>query len=214
MPVPSSNSHLKKATGGAYVKTDEVINGGKVLGHSDFTILDSRDDNADISTMIGALSGSAHTYSAAKALSSGTFGYDNQAGVHMQRTVSLSGVANTKLQNGAADHGNRLNVMKYRKTIGANTASKVRLGLFNYTGRFADGSSIGSRTLFVNAANTAVSDPTALNSFLYDIADGNNSDIQLDDAVGTRVKPGEYTVLTNFVSFTANNLDIEGVMGA
>ena len=209
MPVPSGNSHLKNTANGAFSAQTQ---GGTILGNT---------TTGDVITRASALKDNATApqdgpgpkvkanglVSNQKAQSGGTFAY-SAAGNYVIRTISstLSGVASTKVLIPGSE-GARVAVHEFLREKGADTTSLIRKNRFSRTGYFNNGNKISSRRLFLNAAGTATAAPSALNSFMFDIADGNASDQADDDAIPTRAIPGELVMKTDFVTLGVSGGD-------
>ena len=209
MPVPSGNSHLKNTAGGAFSAQTQ---GGNILGNT---------STGDVITRASALKDNATPpqdgpgpkvknnglVSNRKAQSGGTFAY-SAAGNYVIRTISstLSGVASTKVLIPGSE-GARVAVHEFLREKGADTTSLIRKNRFSRTGYFNNGNKISSRRLFLNAAGTATAAPSALNSFMFDIADGNASDQADDDAIPTRAIPGELAMKADFVTLGVSGGD-------
>lgn len=209
MPVPSGNSHLKNTANGAFSAQTQ---GGTILGNT---------TTGDVITRASALKDNATApqdgpgpkvkanglVSNQKAQSGGTFAY-SAAGNYVIRTISstLSGVASTKVLIPGSE-GARVAVHEFLREKGADTTSLIRKNRFSRTGYFNNGNKISSRRLFLNAAGTATAAPSALNSFMFDIADGNASDQADDDAIPTRAIPGELVMKADFVTLGVSGGD-------
>jgi len=209
MPVPSGNSHLKNTANGTFSAQTQ---GGTILGNT---------TTGDVITRASALKDNATPpqdgpgpkvknnglVSNQKAQSGGTFAY-SAAGNYVIRTISstLSGVASTKVLIPGSE-GARVAVHEFLREKGADTTSLIRKNRFSRTGYFNNGNKISSRRLFLNAAGTATAAPSALNSFMFDIADGNASDQADDDAIPTRAIPGELVMKVDFVTLGVSGGD-------
>lgn len=209
MPVPSGNSHLKNTANGAFTAQTQ---GGTVLGNT---------TTGDVITKASALKDNANApqdgpgpkvkanglVSNQKAQSGGTFAY-SAAGNYVIRTISttLSGVASTKVLIPGSE-GARVAVHEFLRDSNAPTASLVRNNRFSRTGYYNNGNKISSRNLFMDAAGTASAAPVAVNSFMYDIADGNATNQAQDDAIPTRAIPGELVMKADFVTLGVSGGD-------
>ena len=93
--------------------------------------------------------------SADKALSAGTFKYENQSPISKRVTTSLSGVANSYLRSGAAVPGlvrsiHKLEILRTRRLTTA-----IRAGNWNiYTGAFSPAPTVAEDTLATDQAAT------------------------------------------------------------
>lgn len=209
MPVPSGNNHLKNTANGAFSAQTQ---GGTILGNT---------TTGDVITRASALKDNATApqdgpgpkvkanglVSNQKAQSGGTFAY-SAAGNYVIRTISttLSGVASTKVLIPGSE-GARVAVHEFLREKGADTTSLIRKNRFSRSGYFNNGNKVSSRRLFLNAAGTATAAPSALNSFMFDIADGNASDQADDDAIPTRAIPGELVMKADFVTLGVSGGD-------
>tara|TARA_Y100000592_G_scaffold68700_1_gene106737 strand:- start:2687 stop:3373 length:687 start_codon:yes stop_codon:yes gene_type:complete len=212
MAVPgASANYLKNTTGGTYTATKE---GGTLLANT---------TTGDVITKALALKDNATDFGRSplpietanglvanqKVLSGGTFAYD-VAGKYVIAASSseLSGVASTKvLITGAGE--NQPPIAKFQHSFGAKTVSAIRANRFSWTGtksRNTAGASLGSRINWVAAASggaDSASAPDALNEFMYDISDGNASNLAFDSAAEpTRSIPGELVMKVDFVTLT------------
>ena len=209
MPVPSGNSHLKNTANGAFSAQTQ---GGTILGNTTtgdvITRASALKDNATAPQDGPGPKAKANGLVAnQKVLSGGTFAYSD-AGNYVIRTISttLSGVASTKVLIPGSE-GARVAVHEFLREKGADTTSLIRKNRFSRTGYFNNGNKVSSRRLFLNAAGTAVAAPSALNNFMFDIADGNASDQADDDAIPTRAIPGELVMKVDFVTLGTSGGD-------
>tara|TARA_R110000851_G_scaffold104493_1_gene222192 strand:- start:299 stop:958 length:660 start_codon:yes stop_codon:yes gene_type:complete len=209
MPVPSGNSHLKNTANGAFTAQTQ---GGTVLGNTTtgdvITKASALKDNATAPQDGPGPKAKANGLVAnQKVLSGGTFAYSS-AGNYVIRTISttLSGVASTKVLIPGSE-GARVAVHEFLKEKGADTTSLIRKGRFSRTGYFNNGNKISSRSLFMNAAGTASAAPTALNKYMWDLADGNATNQAQDDAIPTRAIPGELVMKADFVTLGVSGGD-------
>ena len=209
MPVPSGNNHLKNTANGAFTAQTQ---GGTILGNT---------TTGDVITKASALKDNANApqdgpgpkakanglVANQKVLSGGTFAYSD-AGNYVIRTISttLSGVASTKVLIPGSE-GARVAVHEFLKEKGADTTSLIRKNRFSRTGYYNTGNKISSRNLFMNAAGTASAAPSALNNFMYDIADTDATDQADDDAIPTRAIPGELVMKVDFVTLGTSGGD-------
>ena len=203
MAVPSSNSHLKNTTGGAFVAQKQ---GGTLLGNDtvgsvitkSLPIVDAVDADARVPFPVEKDNG---LYGTTTAKGSGTFAY-MEAGQYVIRTVSetINGVASTKVVSPAAE-GNRVAIHQFRHDFGAKLLTKWRASEFSWTGRLADGTAIPSRQNWINAASTAAQAPATLSTTnMYDMADGDATDQAVDiAATPTRAIPGKLVMKVDFV---------------
>jgi len=222
MAVPTGNSHLRNTSGGAFTEQNQ---GGTVLGNqttnSIITKAMSLISNS-VDWTIGALprvlnNGLSHNQ---KSLSSGTFAY-SEAGKYVIRTISdtISGVSKTNLLIPGSDVSSRRPIHKFRHDFGVKLLSKWRANEFSWTGRLDDGTKIPSRLNWLNSAGTAAEAPATLSSTnMYDIADGDSSDMAADSAAEpTRAIPGELVLKVDFVttdiSTSGNFFDYKPITG-
>jgi hypothetical protein len=110
-------------------------NGGSVLNGGSTTILDSVDLGYSDVGVFGSsvVDGS----DADKALSAGTFSYNNQSPIAKRVTESLSGVSNTYLQSGASVPGNVRSIHSIQSVRTRRLTTAIRAGEWNiYSGKF------------------------------------------------------------------------------
>ena len=181
MAVPSSNSHLKNTTGGAFSAQRQ---GGAVLGNTTsgdvitkaLPIKDALDADARTPLPIekaypvgGGLHGTQ------KIDAAGDFAY-SEAGKYVIRTISstIAGQASTALLiNGDREARNAIH--QHVHDFGAGLLSKWRANEFAWTGKFSNGNPDKRRVLWLDAAGTAVELPATLT--------GNNP---VDPVAGTK----------------------------
>lgn len=215
MAVPTGNSHLKNTSGGAFT---EQTQGGTVLGNqttgSVITKALSLISNS-VNWTIGALprvlnNGLSHNQ---KSLSAGTFAY-SEAGKYVIRTISdtLSGVSKTNMLIPGSDVAGRRPIHKFRHDFGAKLLTKWRANQFSWLG------TSGARHNWVDASNAAEVPATLSATNMYDIADGNASDMAADSAAEpTRAIPGELVLKVDFVttniSTSGNFFDYKPITG-
>lgn len=197
MAVPAGNSHLKNTSGGAFTQQTQ---GGTVLGNqttgSIITKALSLISNS-VNWASGALprvlnNGLSHNQ---KSLSSGTFAYA-EAGKYVIRTISdtISGVSKTNILIPGSDVAGRRPICKFRHDFGAKLLTKWRANQFSWLG------TSGARHNWVDASNAAEVPATLSTTNMYDIADGNASDMAADSAAEpTRAIPGELVLKVDFV---------------
>ena len=206
MPVSTQGNYLKNTSGGTY--TDQT-QGGTVLGNtSTGTVITKalalKDNAADfVSSLPKALNNG--LAGAQKALSGGTFAYE-VAGEYVIRTISstLSGVASTTMLIPSRAIASTPPIAKFRHDFGADTTSLMRKNRFARVGYFNNGNKVSSRRLWLNAAGTAVAAPSTLTGgFMFDLADGNATNMAADSAAEpTRAVPGELVMKVDFVTLT------------
>ncbi len=128
-----------------------------------------------------ALSGTAHTYSAQKALTSGTFAYDPNAFLIRGYSTTVNGIANTSLLINGNEQFRQRRALKL-KSFGAKTSTAWLAGYFSFTGV------VNQRTNWTTA-------PSALNdTFKSTTNNGTNADDQAQ-YVTYRSVPGELVYL-------------------
>ena len=203
MPV---SSHLRNTTGGAFT---EQTQGGSLLGNTTTGTVITKalalKDNAAafVDSLPKALDNG--LVGAKKALSGGTFAYE-VAGQYVIRTISttLSGVSSDKVLIPARADNSTPPIAKFRHDFGADTTSLIRKNRFARVGFLNNGHKLSSRRLFLNAAGTAAAAPSTLTGgFMFDIADGNASNMAFDSAAEpTRAVPGELVLKVDFVTLT------------
>lgn len=203
MPV---SSHLRNTTGGAFT---EQTQGGSLLGNTTTGTVITKalalKDNAAafVDSLPKALDNG--LVGAKKALSGGTFAYE-VAGQYVIRTISttLSGVSSDKVLIPARADNSTPPIAKFRHDFGADTTSLIRKNRFARVGFLNNGNKLSSRRLFLNAAGTAAAAPSTLTGgFMFDIADGNASNMAFDSAAEpTRAVPGELVLKVDFVTLT------------
>ena len=206
MAVSTRANRLKNTTGGAFVTQNQ---GGTVLGNTTTGTVVTKalalKDNAVVfidslpKALDNGLAG------AQKALTSGTFAY-SVAGEYVIRTISatLSGVASTTMLIPSRAIESTPPIAKFRHDFGANTVSLMRANRFSRVGFLNNGNKLSSRRLWLNAAGTAAAAPSTLTGgFMFDIADGNASNMAFDSAAEpTRAVPGELVLKVDFVTLT------------
>ena len=208
MAVPSSTGdYLRNTTGGAFSATTE---GGTILGNTStntdqITNALALKDNAVVwndgtkpKVLANGLSANQ------KALSAGTFAYE-EAGKYVIAASSdtLSGVSKTNiLITGRGNENNSIH--KFRHSFGAKTVTAFRAGRFSWTSTKRTGAAIGARINWLQVASggmdTATA-PAALDENMFDISDGNATNIAVDSAAEpTRAVPGELVMKVDFVT--------------
>lgn len=207
MTVPTSNNHLRNTAGGVFVEQTE---GGTLLGNTTtstdrITKALALKDNATVfngSTKPKVLANGLSANQ--KVLSAGTFAYE-AAGKYVIATISdtLSGVANTNILITGRGNANN-SIHKFRHSFGAKTVTAFRAGRFSWTSTKRTGAAIAARINWMQVASggmdTATA-PAALNENMFDISDGNATDIAADSAAEpTRAVPGELVMKVDFVT--------------
>ena len=209
MAVPGATSnYLKNTANGTYVAAQE---GGTILGNTETGSVITKalglNDNAAVTLSTLPREKSNGLVANQKVLSGGTFAYE-VAGQYVIATISstLSGVASTKVL--ITGQGEDLNpIHKFRHDFGANTTTLFRRNRYSYTGFKTNGDDKfkkRSANLFTAAnGHTHATPSTNTGVFMYDIADGNNSNIAFDSAAEPiRAIPGELVMKVDFVTLT------------
>lgn len=206
MAVPSGNSEKRNTTGGAFTAITE---GGTILGNtSTGTVITKalalKDNATDFGSaplprvLADGLSGNQ------KIVGGGTFAY-SVAGQYVIRTISttLSGVSSTKMLI-PSNEGPHPPIAQFQHDFGADVTSLMRANRFSRVGFFNNGNKISSRYLWLNAAGTAVAKPSTFTTTnMWDLADGNASNLAVDSAATpTRAIPGELVMKVDFVTLT------------
>ena len=206
MPVSTQGDYLKNTSGGTY--TDQK-QGGTLLGNTTTGDVITKSlsllDNGAPFTATLPSERSNGLVANQKALTSGTFAY-TEAGKYVIRTISstLSGVASTKVLIPSRATEATPPIAKFRHDFGADTTSLIRKNRFARLGFLNNGNKLTSRSLFLNAAGTAGATPSTLTGgFMFDLADGNASNMAVDSAAEpTRAVPGELVMKVDFVTLT------------
>jgi hypothetical protein len=209
MTVPSSNSHVRNTTGGAFSSQKQ---GGTIINNDNTgdVITKSFQLNAAVanttdSSMLPNI-GASGIYNVAKALSGGTFGYQAEGKYVIARSSdTLSGVSNTKLLFMGA--GDKLPIARFRGDFGAKLLTAFRNNQFSWNHTLDSGAKITNmRINWLNASGTAAASPTSLNGTnMWDpVADSTaqNSD---SAANPTRAVPGEFVMKVDFVTISIDD---------
>jgi len=215
MAVPSSNSHLKNTTGGAFLHAKQ---GGTILNNDDTTITNSVLGDGIItnsfpiydavavapdSNMLPSISASG-IYNVHKPLSGGTFGY-SAAGKYIIKTISdtISGVSSTKVLFPAND-GNMRAIAQFMGDFGAKLLTAWRQNQFSWTGTLDSGATITNmRTQWLNSAGTAAASPATLNgTYMWSRSAGAAARRADNAANPTRAIPGELVMKADFVTLS------------
>lgn len=94
-----------------------------------------------------------------KALSAGTFSYNNQKPVAKRTTTTISGTSNTYLQSGAAVPGNIRSIHKLETLRTRRLTTAIRAGYWNiYTGKFSTPPTVTVDSLATDNAATPTRD--------------------------------------------------------
>ena len=206
MPVSTQGDYLKNTSGGTFTAQTQ---GGTVLGNTSTGTVITKSlsllDNGAPFTATLPSERANGLVANQKVLSGGTFAYD-VAGQYVIRTISatLSGVASTKVLIPSSAAEATPPIAKFRHAFGADTTSLMRKNRFARAGYFNNGNKVNSRRLWLNAAATAVAAPSTLTGgFMFDLADGNASNMAADSAAEpTRAVPGELVMKVDFVTLT------------
>lgn len=158
---------------GAVTATSTVNNGGVGMNVGSSTLLTNETSKRDDQGVFASTP--IDDGSADKALSGGTFKFDNDRGVVQRVTDSLAGVSNTFLTHAGDDVDNARSIHYIGSISTRRTASAIRAGYWNpYTGSFSSG-------------------PVAATDNFYDIADDDVADAANDNAATvSRSNPGEF----------------------
>jgi hypothetical protein len=210
MAVPSSNSHVRNTTGGAFSSQTQ---GGTIINNDNtgdvitkaLQLNDAVANTTDSSVLPSV--GASGIYNVAKALSGGTFGYSAAGKFVIARSSdTLSGVSNTKLLFMGA--GDRLPIARFRGDFGAKLLTAFRNNQFSWNHTLDSGAKITNmRINWLNASGTAAASPATLNgTYMWDVADGNATDRAADSAANpTRAIPGELVMKVDFVTLTVSS---------
>tara|TARA_R110000824_G_scaffold274367_1_gene463068 strand:- start:135 stop:812 length:678 start_codon:yes stop_codon:yes gene_type:complete len=205
MPVSTQGDYLRNTTGGAYTAQTQ---GGTVLGNTTTSTdriskaLSLLDNGAPFTSTLPShrANGLVGNH---KPLSAGTFAYE-AAGQYVIASISatLSGVAKTNILITSRATESAQPIAKFRHDFGADTTSLMRKNRFSRVGYFNNGNKVVSRRLWLNAAGTAVAAPSTLTTTnMWDLADGNATNIAFDSAAEpTRAIPGELVMKADFVT--------------
>ena len=204
MAVPSSNSHLKNTTGGAFSSQTQ---GGTIINNDNtgdvitkaLQLNDAVANTTDSSVLPSV--GASGIYNVAKALSGGTFGYSAEGKYVIARSSdTLSGVSNTKLLFMGA--GDKLPIARFRGDFGAKLLTAFRNNQFSWNHTLDSGAKITNmRVNWLNSAGTAAASPTSLNGTnMWDPVAGSTSQNSDSAANPTRAVPGEFVMKVDFVT--------------
>ena len=176
MAVPGAYAnYLRNTTGGAFSAQTQ---GGTVLSNTTtgdvitkaLALLDNAADFGRIPYPVAsATSGSIAANIKAQG-SNGTFAWDGGTAqgerfTMMGYSTKLGNYANTTIQQTGAEPSNMVGrpaIAQFVHDYGADTTSLVRANRYSYTGFFNNGNKITSRHNFMNAAGTAIADPSTL----------------------------------------------------
>ena len=204
MAVPSSNSHLRNTSGGAFSSQNQ---GGTVLGNTTAgdvvtKVLALKDNAADFGRAPIPVQAANGLIANQKVLSGGVFAYQAE-GNYVIRTISgtISGVSSTNVLIPGSDSNTRRSIHQFEHAYGAKTVTKYRANQYTLTGTLNSGASNASRLIWLNSAGNAAQAPASLNENMFDIADGNATDRAADSAANpTRAIPGELVLKVDFVT--------------
>jgi hypothetical protein len=207
MAVPTKFGAVRNTTGSTF--TSQTV-GGVVMGiestagplTKSFSILDAITLNHGLNADALPRLKASGIYTTKKALEAGTFAYNAaRAGtwVISRITTSLSGVANTRMLFMASNSAR--SIASFKHDIGVKMLTAWRTQRFAWTGKLANGNPVNSRTLWLNGDGTAVAKPATLGTtFMFDLRDGNATDVAVDDAANpTRAIPGEFVLRADLV---------------
>jgi hypothetical protein len=124
-----------QVSGGAVTSSSTNNNGGSVLNGGSSVVLESLDlGYSDVGVFGSSVVDGSY---ADKALSAGTFSYNNQKPVAKRVTEELSGVANTYLQSGALVPSNIRSIHNIQSVRTRKLTTAIRAGEWNiYSGKF------------------------------------------------------------------------------
>lgn len=141
----------QQVNGSAVTTSSTNNNGGSVLNGGSTAELNSVDLGYSNVGVFG--SSVADGTDTDKALSAGTFSYNNQSPVAKRLTKELSGVSNTYLQSGAAVPGNIRSIHKLEVLRTRKLTTAIRAGEWNiYSGKFGTAPSVVVDTLATDDA--------------------------------------------------------------
>lgn len=152
----------QQVDGSAVTATSTNNKGGSVLNGGTTTILDSVGlGYSDVGVFGSSVVDGTDTD---KALTSGTFSYNNQSPVAKRVTTTLSGVSNTYLQSGAAKPGNIRSIHLIQSVRTRRLTTAIRAGYWNiYSGTFGTTPTVAVDTFATdNAANVSRTSPGQL----------------------------------------------------
>jgi len=211
MAVPSSNSHLKNTTGGAFSSQTQ---GGTIINNDNIgdvitkaLQLNDAVANTTDSSVLPSVAASG-IYNVAKAQSGGTFGY-SAAGKYViaRSSDTLSGVSNTKLLFMGA--GDKLPIARFRGDFGAKLLTAFRNNQFSWNHTLDSGAKITNmRVNWLNATGTSAASPTSLNGTnMWDPVADSTSQNSDSAANPTRAVPGEFVMKVDFVTVSIDDAD-------
>jgi hypothetical protein len=163
----------QQVNGSAVTASSTNNNGGSVVNGGSTTLLESVDlGYSDVGVFASSVVDGPNTD---KALSAGTFAYDNQRPVAKRVTETISGVSNTVLQSGASRPELRRSIHKLEVLTTRRLTTAIRAGKWNIF-----------KGAFLNNQNQSVDNPVVATDTLA-------SD---DAATPTRAVPGELVYKT------------------
>lgn len=139
--------------GGAVTASSTKNKGGSVVNGGTTTVLDSVDLGYSNVGVFG--SSVVDGTDTDKALSAGTFSYNNQRPIAKRVTETLSGVANTTLQSGAGQPGLIRSIHKLEVLTTRRLTTAIRAGYWNiYSGSWSTNPTVATDTLATDDAAT------------------------------------------------------------
>tara|TARA_R110000824_G_scaffold107219_4_gene253252 strand:+ start:1038 stop:1781 length:744 start_codon:yes stop_codon:yes gene_type:complete len=176
MAVPGALSNYLRGTKNTAFSSQ--TQGGTVLGNTTtgdaitnaLALKDNSTDFGRIPYPVASTTAGSIAYNIKAQGSNGTFAWDGGTAKGERFTMigystSLGNFANTAILKPGAEPANpvgRRAIAQFIHDFGADTTSLVRKNRFSYTGFFNNGNKISSRHMFMNAAGTAVADPSTL----------------------------------------------------
>jgi hypothetical protein len=147
------NMATQQVDGSAVTTTSTKNQGGAVVNGGTTSILDTVNlGYSDVGVFGTAV---IDNNSADKALSAGTFSYNNQSPIAKRVTGELSGVANTVLQSGADQPGLIRSIHKLETLRTRRLTTAIRAGYWNiYTGAFSPAPTVAVDSLSTDEAAT------------------------------------------------------------
>jgi hypothetical protein len=210
MAVPANKAaYLVNTVGGAFTSQ---VQGGTILGNGSvgsvitkaFELLTAVDnDKMSYGPVETAYPVGSGMYGTQKCLAGGTFAYF-EAGKYIIRTVStsISGVASDKvLIPGSNSSNTGSSIMRFKHAYGARLLTKWRANEFSWLGVLDDGTSIGRRFNWVNAAGNAAEAPATATDLNMWNPESAAAEANSDSAANpTRAIPGELVMKVDFVN--------------
>tara|TARA_R100000008_G_scaffold84430_2_gene71795 strand:+ start:10544 stop:11287 length:744 start_codon:yes stop_codon:yes gene_type:complete len=220
MAVPGSTANYLRGTKNtAYTAQTQ---GGTILGNTEtgdaitnaLALKDNSTDFGRIPYPVASTTSGSIAYNIKAQGSNGTFCWDGgtdqgERFAMMGYSTKLGNYANTAIQKTGADPSNmagRRAIAQFMHQFGADTTSLIRKNRFSYTGFFNNGNKISSRHLFMNAAGTAIADPSTLTGNLVwapggSSRNGSGALASFTDVAAnpTRAIPGRLVMQASFV---------------